>query len=193
MRLVHGAAALLAAACMSLGPRPAPPRYYVLEAPAGTADPARAPVAAIGVRRVRLPPYLDRREVVTREGATEVAVASADRWAAPLDALFAGALAEDLRATVPAREVVAEPWPAASAPEWVVSVEVLRFEGERDGTAVLEARWAVRRRGEPAGEGVTAARERGGAAGDLAATVAALSRTVGALARDVAAAIAGAR
>jgi uncharacterized lipoprotein YmbA len=176
---------------MSLGPRPVPPRYYVLEAPAGTADPARAPAAVVGVRRVRLPPYLDRREVVTRDGPTKVEVASADRWAAPLDALFASALAEDLRVAVPAREVVTEPWPVGSAPEWVVSVEVLRFEGERDGTAVLEARWTVRRRGEPAREGVTAARERG-AAGDVAATAAALSRTVGALARDLAAAIAAA-
>ncbi len=191
MRPLRAAAPLLAAGCVSLGPRPAPPRYYVLEAPAGTAEPARAPVGAIGLRRVRLPPYLDRREVVTREGATEVVVASADRWAAPLDALFSGALAEDLRAAVPAREVVAEPWPAAGAPEWVVSVEVLRFEGERDGTAALEARWTVLRRGEPVREGVTAARDRG-AAGDVAATAAALSRTVGALARDLAEAIAAA-
>jgi uncharacterized lipoprotein YmbA len=189
MRSVPGAAALLVAGCMSLGPRPAPPRYYVLEAPAGPAEGARAPVAAVGIRRVRMPPYLDRREVVTREGATEVVVASADRWAAPLDLLFSSALAEGLRAGVPAREVVTEPWPGGSAPEWVVSVEVLRFEGERDGTAVLEARWTVKRRGEPAGAGVTAARERG-ARGDVAAGAAALSRTLGTLARDVAAAIA---
>jgi uncharacterized lipoprotein YmbA len=67
-------------------------------------------------------------------------------------------------------------------------VDVLRFDGEPDGTAVLEARWTVRRGGARASRGVTVARERR-AAPETAATVAALSRTIGALARDVAAAL----
>jgi len=176
------------AGCVSLAPRPDHTRHYVLEPQPAAPEAARAPIAALGLGPVRLPAYLDRRELVTRRGPVEVNVASADRWAAPLEALFASALAEDLRAAVPAQDVVPEPWPAGNAPEWIVSVEVLRFEGEAEGTAVLEARWTVRRRGAAAAQGVTVARERGGA-GDVAATVAALGRTLGALARDVAAAV----
>lgn len=189
MSRLLAAGVLLAAGCLSLGPRPAPARYYVLEARAAPPEGSRAPVEALGLAAVRLPPYLDRRELVTRDGPARLEVAGGDRWGAPLDALLSSVLAEDLRVAVPAREVFPEPWPAASAPEWVLSVEVLRFEGEADGSAVLEARWHLRRRGQPAGDGVTSARERG-AAGDVAATVEALSRTVATLAHDVAGAIA---
>ena len=183
-----GAPLALLAGCLSLGPRPERTRYYILEAEASSPEPTRPPMPVLGIGPVRLPAYLDRREIATRSGPTRLEVASVDRWAAPLDVLFTSVLAEDLRAAVPAREVLGEPWPVGAAPEWSVSVDVLRFEGELDGTAVLEARWIVRRGGTLAKQGVTIARERG-AAPEVTATVAALSRTIGALARDIAAAV----
>ncbi|WP_242342836.1 PqiC family protein [Anaeromyxobacter terrae] len=182
----------LVAGCLTLGPRSEPARWYVLEAEASAPGSTRPPMPVLGVGPVRLPAYLDRPEIVTRAGPARVEVASADRWAAPLDVLFTGVLAEDLRAAVPAREVLGWPWPVSASPEWSVSVEVLRFEGEPDGSAVLEARWAVRRGGALAKQGVTTARERGAAPG-VAATVAALSRAIGALARDIAAAVGASR
>jgi uncharacterized protein len=187
-----GALLALAAGCLSLGPRPVRARYYLLEVEASSPDPVRPAIPEIGVGPVQLPAYLDRQEIVTRAGPARLEVASADRWAAPLDGLFTSVLAEDLRATVPARQVSAWPWPVGSAPEWSVSVDVLRFDGDPDGTAVLEARWIVRRGGTLATQGVTTARERT-AAPEVAATVAALSRTIGALARDIAAAVEASR
>lgn len=178
----------LVAGCLTLGPRPERTRWYVLEAEASAPGSTRPPTPVLGVGPVRLPAHLDRPEIVTRAGPARVEVASADRWAAPLDVLFTGVLAEDLRAAVPAREVLEWPWPVSGSPEWTVSVDVLRFEGEPDGSAVLEARWAVRRGGTLAKQGVTTARERGAAPG-VAATVAALSRAIGVLARDIAAAV----
>lgn len=174
--------------CVSLAPRPDRTRYYVLEAEASASDSPRPAMPVLGVGPVRLPPYLDRPGIVTHAGPGRLEVASADRWAAPLDVLFTRVLVEDLRAAVPAREVVGWPWPPGASPEWSISVDVLRFEGEPDGTAVLEARWIVRRSGEVAHEGVTHARERA-ASPDVAATVAALSKAIGALARDVADAV----
>lgn len=182
------AASLSLAGCLSLGARPERTRYYVLAAEVSAAAPARPAIPELGVGPVRLPAYLDRREIVTRAGAVRLEVASLDRWAAPLDELFADVLAEDLRAAVPAREVLVWPWFAGTPPEWSVSVDVLRFDGEADGTAVLEARWIVRRGGAPAKRGSTVARERGPAT-EMAATVAALGRALGALARDIAAAL----
>lgn len=186
--LALAAALPLLAGCMTLGSRPEPARYYLLEPEATTQDPAREPLPAVGVGPVRLPAYLDRREIVTRAGPGRLDVASTDRWAAPLEDLFVGVLAEDLRAAVPAGAVVVWPWSVAAAPEWSVSVEVLRFESEADGTVVLEARWVVAKGGVPAKRGATLARERRSAP-DLAATAVALSRSIGALARDLAAAV----
>lgn len=189
MRPAVALCALLAlAGCLSLEPRPDRTRYYVLEAQASPPGPARPAVSALGVGPVRLPAYLDRPELVSRSGPARIEVASDDRWAAPLDVLFTSALAEDLRSAVPVREVLAWPWSVGASPEWSVAVDVLRFEGGADGTAVLEARWSVRRAGTLAKEGVTIASERG-ATPEADATVAALSRTIGALARDIAAAM----
>ena len=187
-RAIALAASLAAAGCVPLEPRPDRTRYYVLETEASAPDPPRPAVPVLGVGPVRLPPYLDRPGIVTRAGPARLEVASLDRWAAPLEVLFLRALAEDLRAALPAGEVLAAPWPVGASPEWSVSVDVLRFEAEPDGAAVLEARWIVLRSGALAGQGATSARERGAGA-DVAATVAALSRTVGVLARDVAAAV----
>jgi uncharacterized lipoprotein YmbA len=177
----------LACACITVGSRQEPARYYVLAAEPAASDPARPAVAVLGVGPVRLPEYLDRREIVTRVGPVRLEAASADRWAAPLDVLFASALAEDLRTALPAGEVLPWPWPVGASPEWAISVDVVRFDAE-DGTAVLEARWIVRRGTAIARRGSTAARERG-TAGGVEGTVVALGRTIGALARDIAAAV----
>jgi uncharacterized lipoprotein YmbA len=186
--IVRGVALALLAGCVSLEPKPDRTRYYLLETEAGPPDAARAAVPVLGVGPVRLPAYLDRPEIVTRAGAARIEVASVERWAAPLDVLFADALTEGLRAAVPAREVSAWPWPVGAAPEWSTSVDVLRFDAEPDGTAVLEARWIVRRGGAVATQGATTARERA-AAPDTAARVAALGRAIRSLARDIAAAV----
>lgn len=190
--IVFGAAFAVLAGCLTLGPRTDPTRYYVLEVEAVSPDPTRPAMPVLGVGPVRLPAYLDRPEIVTRVGPARLEVASVDRWAAPLDALFTSVLAEDLRAAVPARGVLGWPWPIGASPEWSVSVDVLRFEREPDGTAVLQGRWILRRGGAVANQGVTIARERG-ASPELAASVVALSRAVGALARDIAAAVNGSR
>ncbi|ABC82908.1 PqiC family protein [Anaeromyxobacter dehalogenans] len=183
------AALALLCGCVPLGPRPDRTRYYALEARAAAPPAGAIPVGAVGLGPVRLPAYLDRPELVTRGEGARVDVAGDERWAAPLDGLFVAALAEDLRAAVPAREVVAWPWRAGAAPEWAVSVDVLRFERAPDGTAVLEARWALRRGTEVVERGVTRTRERPRATG-TAASVEALSDCVGGLASEIAAAAA---
>jgi hypothetical protein len=173
-------------ACSLVNPAPATSRYYTLSADAGPA--AADPVASLGLGPVRLPAYLDRPQIVTRAGPDQIDLASHDRWAAPLADLFWQALAEDLRATWPARQVLRHPWAPAAAPEAAVSVEVLRFERDAKGAAVLWARWSVERRdGRRPAAGETRLREEA-PEGDVAASVAAMSRAVAALARDVAAA-----
>lgn len=184
------AAVMVVAGCSPLTPIPDANRHYTLSPEPPPTAPAPATVATIGLGPVRLPPYLDRPQIVTRAGPERVEVASHDRWAAPLDVLFARTLAEDLRDAIPAQEVLAWPWPRGAAVEWTVAIDVLRFERERDGTAVLEARWTASRRagGEVVERGRTVSRVPA-ADRQMESSVIALSRTIGDLARDVATAL----
>jgi hypothetical protein len=204
------------AAC-SLGLEPVPDRtrWYTLPAPGARpgADaapatpgapatspaaapeprPAPAPAASSGAQRtiglgpVTLPPYLDRPEVVLRASPERISVSAGDRWAAPLPELFRRALAEELRARLPAWRLVEWPWPRTPPPDLAVAVDVLRFEADAAGKAWLEARWTVR-----VGDGAPATGEtrvvESAPAGDVAASVAALGRSLEALARELAAA-----
>jgi uncharacterized lipoprotein YmbA len=188
-------AAVLAAATGAAGcldPIPDRTRWYTLPAPAASpapaaATPAASPagVATLGLGPVTLPPYLDRPEVVTRAAPERIDVSSRDRWAAPLPEQFRRALAEDLRALLPAWSVVEWPWPRNPPPDVAVAVDVLRFEADASGGALLEARWTVRRGAAAPVSGETRVAE-AAPPGDVAASVAAMGRAAQALARDLA-------
>jgi uncharacterized protein len=181
-----GAAACLATtACLT--PRTDASRYFTFP-PAGAPAPGPA-MAAAGLGPVTLPPWLARPEVAVRVSPEEVAYAPDDRWAAPLEDLVAGALAEELRARLPAREILRWPWPLGAPPGVAVAVEFLRLEADAAGGATLEARWTVTPRGRPPVPGETRVREPG-PKGDVPASVAALGRALGRLAADLATAAA---
>jgi hypothetical protein len=180
----------LAAAC--LGPQSVTLRYYTLPSGPVAAAPAREPLESLGLGPVTLPPYLDRPEIVTRLSPERIAYSGEDRWAAPLADQFRRALADDLRVAVPAREVVAWPWPRDPAPALAVAVQVQRFESGADGAAVLEARWTVGRGsgGAPLASAEFRARQEP-ATRDAAGSVGAMGRAVEALAGEIARAVAG--
>lgn len=168
-----------------LGPRVDATRYFTL--PAAGAAAAGSPIASVGIGPVSLPPYLSRPEVATRLGPEQIAYSANDRWAAPLDELAVRTLEEELRARLPAREVLRWPWPLGAPPAVSASVEFLRLEGDAAGGATLQARWTV----TPAGRSPVTGESRiheSGAQGDIPGSVAALGRALGALATDLAAA-----
>lgn len=181
---------LLAAGCLSLGAPPPAARYYVLApGPVEAATPAGPRALVLGLGPVRLPPYLDRAQIVTRAAPERLEVSATDRWAASLPVLFTRALADRLRRAVPA-DVVEWPWQAGATPELRLSVDVRRFEREADGTAVLEAGWTVHAGAGGAALARGEARVREPATGpEMTASVAALSRAMDRLAADAAAAV----
>jgi len=192
MRLGSGLVLLVAlgAGGCVLAPRPDHTRYYTLSPEAGPPAAARGTAPSLGLGPITWPPYLDRPELATRLGPEQIGYSAVERWAAPLDEIFERALAEDLRARVPAREVVLWPWSRSAPPDLAVSVQVLRFESEAAGAAVFDARWTLQGgAGGPAlASGETRFRE-AVPPNDAASAVAALARGIGSLARDVAAAV----
>ena len=180
---------VLAAACGLISPRPDPTRFYVL-APLADAAAAPAGTRVLGLGPITFPRYLERPELVTRASPTEIRVATFDRWAEPLRTDFERTLAQNLTTLTGIARVVPFPWFRGVPLDVVVEVDVLRFEPDLEGTALLDARWRVRNphSGTLVRTADSTLSEPANAKGTEAA-VDAMSRTLGALSREIAAAV----
>ena len=146
--IAFGLLGLSLAGCGSLFPKPSPnsSRIFVLFSPLQTAerqDLDRPEQISLGVGPVRLPGYLDRREIVTRVAQNRFDLSENDRWAEPLDENFTHVLAQNLSVLLGSDRIVNYPWPLDKRPRYRVQIDVFRFEVNSAGEAELMARWAV--------------------------------------------------
>jgi uncharacterized protein len=167
-------------------------RFYLLT-PLPPSERARevgpGPAPVVGLRPVTLPEELDRQQIVTRVGATQLQMAEFDRWAAPLRDNFPRVLAEDLAILIPAERVLLFSWSRETAIDYEVTVAVTRFEGTQGGDCSLVADWTIARRSGKEASTAGRSRHTERAGGSYAELVAAQSRLVGALGRDIATAL----
>ncbi len=121
-------------------------RYYLLQSITAT-PPLRLPAGigepAVGVGPIKMAEYLNRPQIITRSSGQKLDLAEFDMWAEPLEQNFNGILAENLSSMLSTDRIVIYPWDRSSAPDYQVKVDVLRFQGEPNHSAVLEARWTV--------------------------------------------------
>ena len=175
---------LLGAGCA----RTPPARYYVLDAPAGTLIAGERTGPLLGLGPLTLPGYLDRPQIVTRNGEHQLQLLSQDRWAEPFAESFERLLRARLAAALPEARVVGMPWKAAGAPTRRVALQVERLDRGADGNLVLVARWTVAEAEQPAGsQHVSNIAVPAGA--DTASLGAAHSTAIGTLAAEIAAAV----
>lgn len=136
-------AALLAitslAGCLASAPST---RLYQLESVADRAmgEKTAKPVTLV-VGEVRLPQYLDRPQIVTRDGGHRLHLAEFDHWAGDLREDLTRILADSLGRLLASERVFAAPLPIAIQPDYRLEVEILRFEREAGGRVQLTARW----------------------------------------------------
>jgi uncharacterized lipoprotein YmbA len=116
------------------------------------------------LRNVRLPRYLDRSQMILRLSAHAISLDEYNRWAEPLDAGVTRLLRPFNGA------VGAEPW--------LVDLELVLFDVDASGNAILEASWQARppRSGPPAAGSF--ARTRKAAGPDPGEQAAALSELI---------------
>ncbi len=178
--------ALLAGACASSPP----PRYFRLVAlaePAAAGNPAGT---AIVVGPFRFAEYLDRPQLVMRDGQNGVTVAGFERWAEPLDANFQAVVAANVGRLLGSDRVLEFPAQNIVQAGRRVTGRVLQLDVDADGLAVLEVQWGVLDGvGAMALPGRVSRYEARADGRDAAARVAAMNATVTAFSADVAAAV----
>ncbi len=100
---------------------------------------------AIGVGPVELPAYLRRRQIVTREAGSQLVSSEANSWGEDLESSVARVLAENLSALLPSNRVVTLPWQSAGDLDYLVAVQIQRFERDAENVVHLDARWSLTR------------------------------------------------
>lgn len=201
------ALALLAVTgCFGLNRGDPSQRHFVLGlvgSPAGAEGigPAgEVPGVAVGLRPLKLAEYLESPLIVVRRGPHRIELSEFHRWGEALDQGINRTVAGYMRGTGAFRSVDYAPWPARSQQDFVVQIQILRFEGSApdglavtEGEALLIANWEVLRGvdGVMLARGTTEYRGPGWALGDYDALVGMLETGLSELADDLVTALAG--
>jgi hypothetical protein len=135
------AIALLLAGCLGGSPRP---EFYRLSPIAVGASPAAAlPELGVAIGAIEFPRYLDRPEIVARDGANRLVLASGQRWGGTLRSEVQRVLTDDLAALLGTSRVAVYPVEPRFPVAWRVLLDVRSFEGVLGESVVLRARWTL--------------------------------------------------
>ena len=97
----------------------------------------------LGIGPVTLPASLKRSQIATREADNRYRFSDQHRWAGLLEEDLARTIGENLAFLLGIETVVYHPWGRGYQPDRRVLVDVLRFDGSREGEAVLSVRWTL--------------------------------------------------
>jgi uncharacterized lipoprotein YmbA len=190
-----------ASGCFSLGRNAPLPSYFVLDGRGVryvtlASEPSvgeRSGVPLVGLRPIRMADYLATPFIVIRRGEHQIEFSQHHRWGEDLGRAITRNLSAHLAYAVAPRAVEAAPWPSGTAPEFLLQLHILRFEGVVGaepgpdvGTVHLVARWEIER-AEDGGvwRGNTEVRKPGWVVGDFEALVGLLEDTLRTLAEDL--------
>jgi hypothetical protein len=137
----------LLAGCITPGPGT---RTYLLTPTVEAASPPAAGVRTaaprtVVIRDVRLPLYLDRPEIVTRDARNGLEISDVELWGGHLREDMERVLATNLGRLLPGDRVIAAPYPVAKAPDYRVEVDIRSFERQPGGRVALAAQWWITR------------------------------------------------
>lgn len=148
---------------------------------------------AVAVGPVRVPEIVDRPQLVVRRGPTQVELLEQHRWAQPLRAEIAQAVASHLRSALPQTRVALDRDAAAQNADYRVALDISRFDATPGEAVTVQALWSIRPgTDKPPVSGQSTAREavRGTGNDDIAD---AFARAVAGISRDIAASLAAMR
>jgi uncharacterized lipoprotein YmbA len=98
----------------------------------------------LGIGPVKIPEYLNRAQIVRRNGQYEIDIAEFDRWAETLESSIPRVLAENLSVLLRTENVYTYPW-VGSPPEYRVRIDIVQFDSDSTGNVELTVRWALLR------------------------------------------------
>lgn len=119
-----------------------PVRLYVLNPTSSKADTRNQDLPILVHLQIHVPDYLDRPQIVVRQGENRLSLAELDRWAEPLSRMLPRVLSQELaNSTLPLQVA-----PSSSAgTDYNIWIQILRLDGKPGGQVHLRALWRIRR------------------------------------------------
>ncbi|MRR57282.1 MAG: membrane integrity-associated transporter subunit PqiC [Deltaproteobacteria bacterium] len=101
----------------------------------------------VRVGPVSIPSYIDRRQIVTRNGRNQIEIAEYERWGGPIDDEILRLLVNNLSGSTATKGISVVPWRsvtmADAATIYRIPVSIDRFDGVPGESVLLSAFWAV--------------------------------------------------
>lgn len=119
-----------------------PTRYFILT-PQALAAPPRPDSPVIVVDPVEIPPYLNRPQIVLREGKNHLQLSPFDLWGDTLRANISQVLLENLSLLLGTDRLFSPLTLGQERPTLRIFTQLIQFEPRTDGTIVLQARWRI--------------------------------------------------
>ncbi len=187
----HVLAPIAALVLVMTGCATPPSNFYVLTPVASAAEQSTGLSGgrlAVGVGPVTFPQFLDRPNIVSRDGTNRLSLDEFHRWGGSLQDDFLRVWGENLATLLETPRILIFPSEIRAPLDFRVLATVLSFEGVSGREAVLKVRWVVL---DGQGDRVQAVREDRYVSpltqdGGEEALVAAMSDCLGAFSRDVA-------
>jgi uncharacterized lipoprotein YmbA len=139
---------LLLGGCISLpnSPISPTPRFYMLSAKDETLVNKIiniTPGVIIGVGPVKIPEYLDRPQMVTKDKEGILKFDEFNRWGQSLDLGLASLIREDLTVMLPGAKMTLYPWNPLVSVKYQVVLEVVQMDNELDKDMLFVVQWTV--------------------------------------------------
>ena len=124
-----------------------PSRFYTLNPlarqEAQQSSPAAANPVSISIAPVEVPDYLERPQIVTRDGRNELKLAEFDRWAGSLSDNISAVMAENLSMLLGSDRVFVNPGVRSEKPDYAVAMRVLQLDCVPGDQVLLKAQWTL--------------------------------------------------
>lgn len=119
-------------------------RYYLID-PVGTETPAEKPsrALAIEITDLHIPQYLERFQIVTRDGSNRLHLSENNQWGENLRKNLMRTMSQNLAGHLATIDIGTPLNRSASIPDYRIQVDITRFERGVDGVVRLDASWQI--------------------------------------------------
>ena len=125
-----------------IGGRSVPAQYQLLTARAEKNTAAPLAGKSIGIGPVQVAQFLQRPQIVTHGGGTQLDVEENSRWGEPLEQGIQRVLLQNIAALTGA-ETRNFPWRQNATPDYALRIDIIDLDKLSNGESTLEANWIL--------------------------------------------------